>query len=186
MLTTTTILRPMSVRALTVIVVLAVLVAGCQGSTAIPEGFVTVEGEGFSMVVPEGWQVTAQDPARTAITGVADVEEVFESAIVQLDEAFTGDFRAATRAIIEPYGLFTVMDLEEVEEREVAIDGASQALVVEVTFASEVFDGRTRQYLVFAIPDEAGPLLFVQMGAPEPVFDRDTFDTMLESIELRV
>ncbi len=178
--------RHLSARVLALVLVMTALAAGCQQGPAVPDGFVTVEGEGFSMAVPEGWQVTAEEPGRTAITGVADFQEVFESAIVRLDDAFSGDFRTATRAVLEPYRLFTVQDLQEVEEREVTIDGASEALVVEVTFASEIFDGRTRQYLVFAIPDGEGPLLFVQMGAPEQVFDRDTFDAMLASIQLRV
>jgi hypothetical protein len=172
-------------RRLTAAITLAIALAACSSSGAeVPEGFTQVERDEFRLAHPGSWAVTADEPARIGITGVAEVQEVFEAAIVQVDHAWTGDFEAATLAIIEPLRLFQVEGYEEVSSGEIDIAGAVEARMVDSTYDSDITGGRIRQQHVFAIAGPDDPLVYLTVRAPEEIFDEGTAAQIVESLEV--
>lgn len=172
-------------RRITAAIALAIALAACSSSGAeVPGGFTQVERDEFRLAHPESWAVTADEPTRVAITGVAEVQEVFEAAIVQVDDAWTGDFEAATLAIIEPFRLFQVEGFEEQSSEEIEVDGAVQARMVDSTYDSEITGGRIRQQHVFAIAGPDDPLVYLTVRAPEEIFDEETAAQIVGSLEV--
>lgn len=84
---------------------------------SVPDGFVVLERDEYTLAHPEGWEVTADEPTRVGITGPESYDNVFETVIATVDDEAYGDFDAQVLAMTEPFQLFEVEGYEEIENR---------------------------------------------------------------------
>lgn len=165
---------------------LPLLLAACSGGSGseVPDGFSVLEREAYTVAYPSDWEITADEPGRVGITGVQQVSDVFESVIVQTDDTWSGDFDAVVRALVDPFRLFTVDDWQQTADEDIEIAGARYARLVEGTYASPEAEGRIRTQFIIAIASDDAPLVFVDLSAPESIFDESTAAQIRESLSV--
>ena len=176
-----------AMRTPTLALALSLLAVGCSflgGGGEIPDGFTAIERDVFTAAYPPGWNITADEPAQVAATGPDSVGNVFEGMLVQVDDEFFGDFDAAVQALIEPFRLLQAEGWEEIDDRELDVPGAVRSRLIDATYDSEIFDGRMRQQSIMAIPEEGGPLVFLQIRTPADIFDEALAAQIVDSLSL--
>lgn len=165
-------------------VVLALAAGACSpGGAEVPEGFVTLDRDGFTVAHPGDWRLTADEPGRYGVTGVREVGGVPESIIVRTDPTWTGEFEAVVRALIDPFRLFEVDDWQQTADEDIEVDGARWARLVEGSYASPEA-GRIQTMFVIAIADEDSPLVLLDLSAPADVFDPGTAEAIRGSLQV--
>jgi hypothetical protein len=173
------------------VIVLALLLAGCGGSSgssdkpSLPSGFKTMSGQGYSFAYPSGWQTLddveggqgAQGPKGTG--GLAPQAAVGRGeATASLDNTVDG-FIANNR--IRRAGWKVVKD------EDYDVDGAKDAHLIEATY-NEVTGGtattpvRTIDVLV---QTDKGVALDLFLRAPDADFDRARLREVLDTFRLQ-
>ena len=150
----------------------------------MPDGFTELEREAYALAYPSDWEITADEPGRVGITGVREISGVFESMIIQTDDTWSGDFDAVVRALVNPFRLFRVDDWQQTADEDIEIAGAQHARLVEGTYASPEAEGRIRTQFIIAIASDDAPLVFVDLSAPESIFDEATATQIRQSLSV--
>lgn len=147
---------------------LALALPGCTGAPTVPDGFDLVEGHGFTIALPQRWQVTgaggeeviAVGPDRR--TGRSTVRVVWDG---QLGSPLRETAYAATRL-----GALSTGPRRFVDERDAEVSGASSARRIESTWPvrDDDHEPAMRQVDLFTIRD--GDLVYVGISGPHAEF----------------
>jgi hypothetical protein len=167
-------------------VVLLVLVAGCtSGADAIvPDGFTAIERDEMAFALPADWQVRRDDPEDIEAIGTAQVDDSVEAITVELAEYTDVDLAAAARGVLTLLRA-SVDDADMGQPEPIDVAGADEAVRFESSYASQLTDGRIRQWDVFASVDGSTQLVYMSLKAPESVFDEARFTSILQTLQLR-
>lgn len=160
--------------------------AGCSDDTpAVPDGYTMLERDEYSFAYPNDWEITDDQPKGVAVTGPDSLDNVFETVIIKVDEEAYGDFDAQVLAITEPFRLFEVDGYEELDNQSIEVPGASNATIVDAQYDTELTGGKIRQRMIFATAGPDDPLLFIDIAAPEEVFDAQIAEQVTSTLAVR-
>lgn len=160
---------------------LVVLAAGCAGAgAAVPDGFAVVAGDGFALAYPDSWEVVTESTSRAVVADAPATGDLRPMASATLDQRFRGDFDAAVTALDDQARLLQHTDRQVLERRDVAIDGAVRATLLDVRRTEVTPEGEVpvRQYDVFTL-DADGRFVYLAINAAEADFDQALADRIV-------
>jgi hypothetical protein len=146
-------------RRVTVLIV-ALLIAGCGGgeteSAAVPDGFKTLAGDGWTLAYPAGWEVSQVEGSRLA-------------------QGPKGEGGLAPQAAVA----------RDAKPPPFELDGADQARVIEAGYIERTTGGTTPVRTIdLLVRTQDGDQLDFLMRAPSADFDRVRLNEVLDTIRL--
>jgi hypothetical protein len=172
-------------RRVTVLIV-ALLIAGCGGgeteSAAVPEGFKSLAGDGWTLAYPSGWEVSEVDGSRLA-QGPKGEGGLAPQAAVARDvkpPPFDVSLEAFKSDQFVRRGNWKIT-----RDAAFKLDGADKARVIEADYIEKTGTGTTPVRTIdLLVRTQDGAQLDFLMRAPSADFDRVRLNEVLDTIRL--
>jgi hypothetical protein len=162
-------------------------VVACSGTeeAAVPEGYQLVEHPLAVVAVPDTWTTRGTDlPDPDAVQlQVPEVDEELQvgGAVYRHDDA--ADSAEGVALVTLEALLQAAQEREQTERREVRIDGADDAFLLQAQAPSSLFDEPVRFTVIAARDGDGAPVVVRLLGTEEHVPD-DVIETVLETMRV--
>ena len=166
--------------------IVALLIAGCGGgeteSTAVPEGFKSLSGDGWTLAYPSGWEVSQVDGSRLAQGPKGEGGLAPQTAVAR--DAKPPPFDVSLEAFKSDQ-FVRRGNWKITRDAAFKLDGADEARVIEADYIEKTGAGTTPVRTIdLLVRTQDGDQLDFLMRAPSADFDRVRLNEVLDTIRL--
>jgi hypothetical protein len=173
---------------LAVVTALLFAVTACSGGsdeTAVPEGYQLVAHPLVEVAVPETWtprSTDLSDPDAVQLQ-VPEVDEEVQvgAAVYQREESAPGAEEVA--GVVMSSVMTAAQSREQTDRRQVAVDGADDAFLLQVQAPSPQFEQPVRLTVIAAMTGDGEPVVVRLLGTEEHIPD-EVIATVLDSMRV--
>jgi hypothetical protein len=163
-------------------------VTACSGGSedvTVPEGYQLIEHPLVEVAIPDTWTPRSTDlPDPDAVQlQVPEVDDELQvgAAVYQRSESAPGAEEVA--GVVVSSVMVATQDRDQTDRRQVSVDGADDAFLLQVQAPSPQFDEPVRLTVIAAMTDEGEPVVVRLLGTEEHIPD-EVIATILDTMRV--